>query len=143
MRTRALAIALVAFLGMVDTFYLSIKRNAGPIPCHVTRGCNDVLTSPYSEIKGTGIPISSLGLVFYLTVFSCAVFESFGSGHFLKWIFWPALAAFLISIALTGIQAFVLKAFCEYCLVSAGLVTTIFLLSLSLRQPSAVSRQSA
>jgi uncharacterized membrane protein len=129
MKTRALALALVAFIGMVDTFYLSLKRDTGPIPCHVTRGCNDVLTSEFSELAG--IPISWFGLLFYLFVFSAAVFEASGSAKTLQWIFWPALAAFVISLVLTGIQAFVLRAFCEYCLVSAALVTTIFLLSLT------------
>jgi uncharacterized membrane protein len=141
MKTRALAIALVAFIGMVDTFYLSLKRDAGPIPCHVTRGCNDVLTSEFSELAG--IPISWFGLLFYLFVFSAAVFEVSGSAKTLQWIFWPALAAFVISLVLTGIQAFVLRAFCEYCLVSAALVTTIFLLSLTTTKRGAAQSQTA
>jgi uncharacterized membrane protein len=131
MKSRALAIALVAFIGMIDTFYLGLKRDSGPIPCHVTTGCNDVLTSRFSELGG--IPISWFGFVFYLFAFSMAVFEASGSAETLKWLFWPALAAFAISLVLVGIQAFVLKAFCEYCLVSAALVTTIFALSLPVR----------
>ena len=135
MKTRAVAIALIAFLGLVDTFYLSIKRgSAAAIPCHITRGCGDVLTSSYSEIQG--IPLSTIGLIFYLFVFSCAIFEAMGSAKTLRWIMWPALAGFLISLVLVGIQAFVLKAYCEYCLVSAGLVTTIFILSFRRGQPA-------
>ena len=126
MNWRAAAIALIAFLGMVDTFYLSAQRDRGVIPCHVTEGCGDVLTSAYSEIAG--IPLSWFGLAFYLAVFSCAVFELFGTAALTR-IYWLAAAAFLVSIVLTGIQAFVLKAFCEYCLASAVFVTTIFLLS--------------
>jgi uncharacterized membrane protein len=132
MKIRALAIALVAFIGMVDTLYLSLKRDTGPIPCHVTRGCNDVLTSKFSELAG--IPISWFGLAFYLFAFSTAVFEASGSANALRWTFWPALAAFVISLGLTGIQVFVLEAFCEYCLMSGVLVTAIFLLSLPRRQ---------
>jgi len=112
---------------MVDTFYLSVKRDTGPIPCHVTEGCNDVLTSRYSELAG--VPISWFGLAFYVAVFGAAVFELFGSPKALSWIFWPAAAAFVVSAGLTGIQAFALEAFCEYCLLSAALVTTIFLLA--------------
>jgi uncharacterized membrane protein len=128
MRFRSLAIGLLSFVGMVDTFYLSLKRDAGAIPCHVTRGCNDVLTSRFSELAG--IPISWFGLFFYLFVFSAAVFEISGTAKTLRWVFWPALAAFIISIGLTGIQTFVLEAFCEYCLLSGALMTGIFLLSL-------------
>ena len=127
MNKRAVAIAFLSFIGMFDALYLSLKRNAGPIPCHVTRGCTDVLTSRYSELFG--IPISAFGLLFYVTIFSLAVFQVSGAGKTLNWIFWPASAALLISVLLVGIQAFVLNAYCEYCLLSAILVLSIFLLS--------------
>lgn len=86
-----------------------------------------MVTSQYSEVLG--IPISVFGLVFYLAVFSLAVFQLSGAGKTLHWIFWPAAAALGISAVLVGIQAFALKAYCEYCLLSAILVLTIFLLS--------------
>ncbi len=132
MKTRSAVIALFAFIGMVDALYLSIKRNAGPIPCHVTRGCTDVLTSKYSEIAG--IPLSWVGLAFYFTIFSLVIFTFFEDPeHPLRqlsgWIFYLAGAALIISAFLVGIQAFILKAFCEYCLLSAALVLTIFLLA--------------
>ncbi len=127
MNKRVLAIAIVAFLGMVDTFYISLKRGGPPVPCHVTKGCNDVLTSRYSTLAG--IPIAWFGLAFYLVVFSCAAFELTGAARLMHLVYWPALLGFLISLSLTSIQAFVIHAFCEYCLMSAGFVTTIFLLS--------------
>jgi uncharacterized membrane protein len=127
MSKRAVAIALLSFVGMFDALYLSLKRNAGPIPCHVTRGCTDVLTSRYSEIMG--IPLSVLGLIFYIFVFSLAVFEISGVGKTLNRLFWPATLGVAISAVLVGIQAFALRAYCEYCLLSAILVLSIFLLS--------------
>lgn len=132
MRFRAHAIALLAFVGTIDALYLSLKRNAGPIPCHITRGCSDVLTSKYSELAG--IPISWFGLAFYVAVMSLAVFKIFEdpvrpSGAPLRLIFYLSGAGLIISALLVGIQAFTLKAFCEYCLLSAALVLTIFLLS--------------
>src|SRR5438132_12486672 len=75
MNTRSIAIAALAFVGMIDALYLSIKRNAGPIPCHITRGCTDVLTSKYSEVAG--IPLSWAGLAFYIAILSLAVFKIF------------------------------------------------------------------
>ena len=127
MNKRVLAIALIAFLGMVDAFYLSIKRGSGHIPCHVTHGCEEVLTSKYSEV--VGIPLSWFGLAFYLAVFGCAVFALSGSPSAIRLVFWPAMAGFLVSVSLLSIQAFVLHAYCEYCLLSALLVTSIFALS--------------
>ena len=132
MKVRAILIAALAFIGMVDAFYLSIKRNAGPIPCHVTRGCTDVLTSKYSEIAG--IPLSWVGLAFYITIFSLAVFKILEDPQNpvrrpLAGIFYLSGAALIVSALLVGIQAFILKAFCEYCLLSAALVLTMFLLA--------------
>ncbi len=127
MNKRVLAMALFAFIGMMDTFYISIKRGGPPVPCHVTKGCNDVLTSKYSVLAG--IPISWFGLAFYLAVFSSAVFELSGTASLVHLIFWPALLGFLISLSLTSLQAFVIHAYCEFCLLSALLVTSIFTLS--------------
>ena len=130
MRFRPYAIALLAFIGNIDALYLSLKRNTGPVPCHITHGCTDVLTSKYSEIAG--IPLSWFGLAFYVTVLSLAVFAIFedpqnASGKPLRLIFYLSGAALIVSALLVGIQAFVLKAFCEYCLLSAALVLGIFL----------------
>ena len=126
MNKRVLAIALLAFVGMLDTFYISAKRGGPPVPCHVTKGCNDVLTSKYSAIGG--VPLSWIGLAFYLVVFGCAVFQLTGT-DVIHLIFWPSLLGFLISLSLTSLQAFVIHAYCEFCLLSALLVSSIFVLS--------------
>jgi uncharacterized membrane protein len=132
MKIRRFAIALLAFIGMVDALYLSMKRNAGPIPCHITHGCTDVLTSKYSAVAG--IPLSWFGLGFYLMVFSLAVMKIFEDpanpmSFPLKLIFYLSGTGLIVSALLVGVQAFILKAFCEYCLLSAALVLSIFLLS--------------
>ena len=94
--------ALAAFLGMVDALFLSLQRNAGPIPCHITKGCNDVLTSRYSAV--VGIPLSWFGLGFYVTVFSLAVFSIFETGqpagNPLRWIFYLSGIGLMISALL-------------------------------------------
>ena len=128
MNKRSAGIAILSFIGMVDALFLTLKRNAGPIPCHITGGCEQVLTSQYSAVFG--IPISLIGLAFYLTVFSLAVFELSGTSKTLKWVFALASIGLAISAVLVGIQAFILKSYCEYCLLSAILVLSIFLLSL-------------
>jgi uncharacterized membrane protein len=132
MKIRSVVIALLAFTGMVDALYLSIKRNAGPVPCHITHGCTDVLTSKYSEIGG--IPLSWFGLAFYFTIFSMVIIRLFEDPEhpllrLSGLIFYLAGTALIISAFLVGIQAFILKAFCEYCLLSAALVLTIFLVA--------------
>jgi uncharacterized membrane protein len=125
-RTRALALILLTFLGLIDTLYLGMKRGK-PVPCSITTGCEEVLNSQYSTLAG--IPISWFGFLFYLTVFSCAVFAAFGEEWALKLVFWPIAAAFVVSLGLVGIQAFILQAYCQYCLASAILVTLILVAS--------------
>jgi uncharacterized membrane protein len=130
MKIRPTLIALLSFIGMIDALYLSLKRNAGPIPCHITHGCTDVLTSKYSAVLG--VPLSWFGLAFYLTIFSMAVLKIFDDetnpvDFPLKVVFYLSGLGLIISAMLVGIQAFILKAFCEYCLLSASLVLIIFL----------------
>jgi uncharacterized membrane protein len=125
MSFRLAALLGLSFLGMVDTLYLSLTRDTGPAVCHITEGCGDVLTSAFSEIGG--VPISWFGFAFYACVFGLTVFEAAGGIPTFSLLRWPTLAALLVSAVLTGIQAFVLEAWCEYCLTSAALSTLIFL----------------
>jgi uncharacterized membrane protein len=126
MKQRAAAIGVVAFLGMVDALYLTVMRGVH-VPCSVTGGCNEVLTSPYSSV--VGLPLSVIGLAFYFTVFCLAVLDAFEVAQLLRWVFWLALPAFVITLVLLYLQAFVILHFCQYCLASAAFVSTIFLIS--------------
>lgn len=126
MNLRATAISVVAFLGMVDALYLTVMRGV-PVPCSVSGGCNEVLTSEYSAVFG--IPLSVIGLTFYVAVFCMAILDAFGTAPLLKWIFWLALPGVAITLVLLYLQAFVIHHFCQYCLASAAFVTTIFLIA--------------
>jgi uncharacterized membrane protein len=126
-KKRAITLLLLSFLGLVDTFYLGLKRGT-PVPCSITTGCEEVLNSRFSTFAG--IPISWFGFAFYLAVFSAAVFSVFSDeDRLLRWVFWPALSGFVISIGLVAVQAFILRAYCQYCLVSAILTSLIFFVS--------------
>lgn len=126
MKGRALALILVSFLGLIDTLYLGMKRGK-PVPCSLTSGCEEVLSSRFSTVAG--VPISWFGFAFYLAVFSAAIFAVFEDDRLVKLVFWPALLGFLISLGLVAVQAFILHAYCQYCLGSAILVTLILILS--------------
>jgi uncharacterized membrane protein len=125
MSLRPLVLLGLSFLGMVDTLYLSLTRDTGLTVCNITEGCGDVLTSVYSEVGG--VPISWFGFAFYFFVFGLTVFEAAGGIRTLRLLRWPALAAFVVSAVLVGIQGWVLEAWCQYCLTSAALSTLIFL----------------
>lgn len=115
-------------LGLIEAGYLSYKHyTGGVVPCSVTRGCEAVLSSQYSEIFG--IPISFLGMLFYATVLVLAVNIFDGKARAFIFLFIISSIAFAVSLVLVYLQFFVIKAVCAYCLTSAGLSTIIFSLA--------------
>lgn len=118
---------IFTFIGFLDATYLTILhyKNAFP-PCTVTGGCETVLTSQYSVILG--VPVSLLGSLFYLLImfFALAVFldkrKIFAHGLFLS-----AFAGLFVSAVLFFVQFFILKSFCQYCLLSEVISLLIFI----------------
>ncbi len=125
-------LAALAFVGLVDAIYVGITSSQGfVIPCGLTGGCDQVLNSPYSKVAG--VSIAWIGLGFYAFVLSAGVFAIFGFFKLLRLSLAASLAAFAVSLYLLYLQAFVLKAYCDYCLLSALLVTLILGVHVSVR----------
>lgn len=121
--------AVVALIGLGDAIYLTIHHLTGEmVPCNATGGCETVLTSSYSEIGG--IPLATFGAVAYFTTFSLAILAAFG--HRKMWLLFGIQVTLmaLASSYFVYLQAFVIKAFCQYCLVSAGVCFTLFIIAL-------------
>ncbi|HVF55236.1 MAG TPA: vitamin K epoxide reductase family protein [Pyrinomonadaceae bacterium] len=120
--------ALVALAGLVDALYLTIEHLAGrSVRCVVTTGCDEVLSSSYATVAG-GVPLAALGAVAYFTAFSLATLAAFGYKG-ARTLLLPLVALmFAAALWLLYVQAFVLQAFCAYCLLSAILTTTLALL---------------
>lgn len=110
----------VSLLGFADAAYLTITHFLNRIPPCTTSGCETVLSSRFSTIGG--IPLALFGVAFYLVVFFLVV-----SGKLtgLKPIISIGFAASLVFL---GLQAFVIHAFCLYCLGSLGTSTLLFIL---------------
>jgi uncharacterized membrane protein len=123
------ALTTAAFLGMMDSSYVAFHASQGfLIPCGFAGGCDQVLSSPYARFLG--ISIAWFGLAFYLTIAAASLFAFYGYPEALRISFIPAAAAFLTTLYLFYLQAFVIRAFCDYCLLSASLVLLIFALHL-------------
>ncbi|MEK7593817.1 MAG: vitamin K epoxide reductase family protein [Patescibacteria group bacterium] len=124
-----LVIAFLSVLGIVDASYLTYHALAKlPLPCTILEGCNAVAASPYSKVFG--VPLSAFGVLFYLGVFLLATIFLFQQNRIISFsirIF--ALVGFVLSVYFTYLQAFVIKAFCIYCVASAVISTLIFILS--------------
>ncbi len=128
-------IAALAFVGMVDAAYVALQTSRGfLLPCGLAGGCDQVLNSAYAAVLG--IPVAWFGLAFYLTTAGCALFALFGFEQALRLSLVLVSLAFGFTVYLFYLQAIVIRAFCDYCLLSAFLVTLIFVLHLLSRRHS-------
>lgn len=115
--------AFVSLIGLADAIYLTVEHLSGrSVRCTIVKGCSEVLSSPYATLNG--IPLAGVGAVAYFTVFSAATLAAFGYKGAGKFAAFVAGFMFLFTIWLVYLQAFVIKAFCQFCLLSA-LVTTV------------------
>jgi uncharacterized membrane protein len=117
-RRIAIVAAIVACFGLIDSGYLTIKHLQGSyIRCG--NECSAVLGSRYAE-GVAGIPLAGFGALAYLAVILATVSGAFGSslGRRIFTVIAPLMALF--SLWLIYLQAFVIHAFCKYCLASAA-----------------------
>ena len=116
---------LLSFLGFLDATYLSLKYYlASPVSCSFLNGCERVISSDYGTVGP--IPLSLFG-VFYYLVLVVLVLYFFDTKNEKAVVLAARLTVigFLVSLYLVGIQIFVIKALCFYCLLSA--ITSILL----------------
>jgi len=121
------AAAVVALIGIIDSVYLTIHHlTAVPVPCSLISGCETVLTSQYAEIAG--IPLAAFGAAAYFIAFSLAILAAFGNR--LMWTLFGIQAAVMAAVTcwLVYLQAFVIGAFCQFCLISALTSFTLLIL---------------
>ncbi len=121
--------AVVALLGLADAVYLTIHHyTAVPVPCGESFDCGVVLTSQYAEIFG--VPVAIFGAIAYFTAFSLAILAAFGNR--LTWTLFgvQVILMTLFTTWLIYLQGFVIEAFCQFCLISAGITLTLFILFL-------------
>ena len=120
----------VGLLGFIDATYLTIKHyTKGEVACSITQGCDIVTSSIYSEVFG--IPVALFGSLFYLTmVIAMIAYIDRGHEKILRLASWFTIAGLLASIYFVSLQAFVLHAWCQYCIGSAITSTTLFVLGM-------------
>jgi uncharacterized membrane protein len=128
------SLAVVALLGLADATYLTVAHLTGDdAVCGSAIGCSTVLGSAYATIRG--IPTAAFGAVAYFTVFSLAILAAFGYAGMRGLLMLVVGLMFAASLYFVYLQAFVLHAFCPFCLFSAAL--TFLLAGLLLAFPSA------
>ena len=119
--------AIVALGGLVDAIYLTIHHLTGVnVQCSVVSGCETVLSSDYATISG--IPLALFGAIAYFVVFSLATLAAFGNHRAWQLLSVAVVLMAIFTVWLLYLQAFVIGAFCQFCLISAA--TTFALLAI-------------
>lgn len=111
--------AIVAVAGLADATYLTVAHLAGQhIACGGSAQCSEVLSSKYASLGR--VPLASVGGLFYFLAFSFATLAAFGYLRVRKPLALVVAIMFLATLWLLYLQAFVLHAYCQYCLLSAA-----------------------
>jgi len=122
----------LATVGILDSIYLFIyKISKNNAMCLGNGDCATVNASRYSEIYG--IPVSLLGLIAYLAILALLIFEfrnivTRENSNLL--VFGISLVGVIFSAYLTYIEYFVIYAVCPFCILSAIVITLLFILSI-------------
>ncbi len=126
--------AIVALVGLGDSIYLTIKHFTGEqVPCSIVHGCEQVLTSQWATIGD--IPLAIFGAAAYFVAFTLAILTAFGNRS--MWKFFGALVVLMaiFTVRLVYLQAFVIEAFCQFCLLSAGTTLTLLIIFIISKLP--------
>ena len=130
-------IQLLAVPGLIIAFFLLLYHNGNLINACTASGWDDCgkVSGPDGRYSAIGpIPVALIGLVGYAVIFLVAWLKDWWS---LLDDYLPELMvgltgfAFLFSVGLTVLELFVIQAICRYCVISAVIVTIMFVLAIS------------
>lgn len=130
-RARWISVGLAGLGALVSTYLTYIKFANVAVFCSNVGDCESVNNSVYSEVAG--VPIALFGLGAYLLIAALLVLEDrlaalrdYGPLA----VFGLGLTGTLYSAYLTYVELFILNAVCPYCVISAILITGIFILAI-------------
>lgn len=119
-----IVVAVLSLIGLADAIYLTIEHITGQsVRCTIIAGCSEVLSSSYAVIGG--IPVAMIGAFAYFIVFSLAILFLFGYTFTRLPLVLLVAGMFIATLWFVYLQAFVIRAFCQFCLLSAAVTTLI------------------
>lgn len=133
---RPLALLVLSVVGVVISLYLtSVHYENVPLVCS-TEGfvnCSRVLSSPYSNVPGTAIPVTVPGLLWFVVT---------GVLAFVGWRIWPQRRAIVLGLfvwSLLGmlsvfylvyVEIVRLHTLCAWCTAIHAIILVVFLLAI-------------
>ena len=121
---------ILAIIGFAVSFYIYYtKTHNKKLYCISKHDCDAVVKSKYS--KTFGIENTLFGMLYYIMIFAYGIALLYNGNLFKStsvyyFIVGSGAASVLYSFYLTGVQAFVLKKWCDYCIISS--VTPVLIL---------------
>jgi uncharacterized membrane protein len=132
-----LSMLLLTLAGLGVSGYLmwGYTTPGAALACGGSHGCDTVKDSVYASILGVSLPI--IGLLSYSLLLLLIIAQNQDTLKNRSWspyialtIFGFSLAGVLYSVYLTYLELFVIYAICRWCVASAIIIITIFLLSI-------------
>ncbi|OGY23504.1 MAG: hypothetical protein A2172_04830 [Candidatus Woykebacteria bacterium RBG_13_40_15] len=125
-------ILLLSAAGLAVSTYLAWTYLSGSSIACTTHGCDAVRSSSYANLFGVPQPL--FGIIFYLMLIflslALQILDKFFTILLKRLIIVVSAFGFLYSVYLTLLEAFVIKAYCDWCLASAAISTLIFIIVL-------------
>lgn len=132
------ALLLLSLLGLSDSSYLLWKHSTASSAFCPAGGCDAVNQGEYSEIRG--IPLAAFGVAAYLMLLAfSAMGVALGHRSLIAAICAISGIGVIVSAFLIYLQVAVIESICFWCVLSAFMMTSIFVMSiivlLKLRPP--------
>ncbi|MBI2483926.1 vitamin K epoxide reductase family protein [Candidatus Uhrbacteria bacterium] len=119
----------LAILGLADTGYLAFRHTRKkPLVCPLDHDCSKVTESKWSSVLG--IRNEYLGVLYYAGMvigMAAAFILTAWQPLLILLMFFSASIGVLYSLFLVAVQFVLIKDYCFYCLVSAGITFLLFL----------------
>lgn len=126
MNTYRISLFVLAMVGLLVSSYLTyVYVLGGPILCNGGHGCELIRASQQAKFFGISTPL--YGVTFYLVLALLTWLVGLVRGPWLRHalLVWTA-GGFLVSVYLTYVEAFVIRAWCLWCVMSAIVATLAF-----------------
>lgn len=126
-------VIVLAVVGLVISLYIRHKKSKNEkLVCVIGDDCDKVIRSEYA--KTFGVDNIILGILYYIFLIGVFLIDGFygflGISFYWNILLFVTGLAGLTSLYLVYIQIFVLKEWCEYCLVTALVNILVFLILL-------------
>lgn len=124
-------VILLTIVGIGVASYLSqqvfVSSEFTPCPLFGGGGCTAVLHGPYSKLFGI-FPLAYLGVLYYLGAMLIAIIAvKKRQQKFFNYVAYISLVGFASSVVFVGLQVFVIKNICFWCVLSAITTTLMFI----------------